>query len=500
MSDPKAPVGGRLRTESRDVAALAPAGYNPRKISDDARGALAASLERFGYLQPIVVNRRTVEKSWPPGSRETVVGGHQRLSVLQARGVEAVDVVLVDLTWPEERALNLALNSPRLAGTFTSDVGALVLEVQGAHAELASALLLPGLAADVAELTSSAAGDELVLEEPPVPPSPEARTRLGDVWELGPHRLVCGDSTKAEVLELALAGARADLVFTDPPYGVSYKAPSGDHEVIVGDDLTRDQLLALLVPAFKLAAHHAKDAAAFYVWHASSTREDFAFAMKAAGLVERQYLIWAKPSLVLGHADYHWSHEPCFYAAKAGKEPAWHGGRRQVTVWRIEQRRAGGGSAVALGPGLVLSDGTGDEVALLKVSPKRKLRALRVVKGEPVLVQSDDRQTTVWEVARDVREPDHPTQKPVALAARAIQNSSQEGEHVLDSFAGSGSTLLACEQLGRVAHLVELDRHFCDVIVARWEKLTGKQGRLAGGPSPSTRATAPGARPKKARK
>lgn len=466
---------GHLRTVRVRVDALKAAAYNPRRMGEQQRAALAASLDRFGLVQPIVVNQRSSAKGWPSGSFETVVGGHQRLEVLRAQGVAETDVVLVDLTEAEEKALNVALNSRGLQGEFTKDLGGLLEELKGALPELSSALGFPGLVVDAAKISAKAGGDLAAIVEPSAIDAPAPLTGRGDVWELGAHRLVCGDSTDGAVVARVLEGARVDLVNTDPPYGVAYQSPSGKHEEIAGDALTKDALLGLLVPAFKNAAAHATDAAAWYVWHASSTRREFDFALAAAGLVELQYLVWAKPSLVLGHADYQWSHEPCYYAGRAGKTPAWYGGREQLTVWRVEQRAASV-QATVLGPGLVVTDGTGDELFLARSAPKgKKVRTLRVPPGERVLVHADDRHATVWEVGRDAHVPEHPTQKPVALAARALLNSSKEGDHVLDLFGGLGFTLLAAEQLRRVAHLVELDPKYCDRIVGRWERLTGRK-------------------------
>lgn len=295
-----------------------------------------------------------------------------------------------------------------------------------------------------------------------------ARAQTGDLWALGNHRLLCGDATSAADLERLMAGQAAALVFTDPPYGVDYTPKAKGRRKIAGDALERDALATLLTSALGLAMVHARDDAAFYVWHASATRETFAWSLKAVGLEEHQYLIWAKPTPVLGQADYQWAHEPCFYASKMGRRPAWYGGRNQATVWRL-QTGTSDVRAVTLGPGVLLSDGRGREVFVGR-PPKRRLRHYRLEAGE--VLSLVDGEGTVWEVGRDAGAA-HPTQKPVELAARAIANSSRQGEVVLDPFAGSGSTLLAAEAAGRRCYAVEIDRAYCDVIVARWEQLTG---------------------------
>ncbi len=264
----------------------------------------------------------------------------------------------------------------------------------------------------------------------------------------------------------------AAIVHTDPPYGVSYEA--GAWEAIAGDERRRDDLVALLLAALRLAVEHARDDAAFYVWHASATREDFTYALKAAGLEERQYLVWAKGRAVLGHAHYQWAHEPCFYASKAGQQAAWHGDRTQQTVWRLATG-ADGSLAIALGRGLLVSDGQGHEL-FLAPAPRRKLRHVRLGPGEHVEVLGGDSSGTVWEVAHDTVL-EHPTQKPVELARRAIVNSSAPGEIVVDPFLGSGSTLIAAEVEGRRCVGFELEPRYVDVVLRRWEILTDRAAR-----------------------
>lgn len=478
MAGKKRDTRGRVRTVKRSIAALRRAGYNPRRITEKAKAGLRTSMARFGVVQPPVVNKRSAAKGWPEGSEETIVGGHQRIAILEEDGVREVDVVVVDLDPTEEKALNVALNSTKIAGAFTEGLGSLLQEIKLKAPDLHSALLMPGMKAGAAELDQAAGKSLEAIDEASLQKKARTRVKPGDVWLLGDHRLVCGDATVPDVVAAAMNGHLADLVHTDPPYGVAYEAPSGQFDVIAGDELSRDDLVALLRGSLELAVRHASDQAAFYVWHASATREDFAFAMKAVGLEERQYLIWAKPQIVLGRADYQWSHEPCFYSCKAGSSPKWYGDRSQPTVWRVAAR-TDDGPAVVLGPGLVVSDGDGHEVAVLGKIPKRKLRTLRVPPGEAASVFASSEASTVWELARDPGKPVHPTQKPVALAARAVLNSSPPDGHVLDLFGGGGSTLLACEQLGRVAHVVELEAPYCDAIVARWEQLTGRKAKKA---------------------
>lgn len=266
------------------------------------------------------------------------------------------------------------------------------------------------------------------------------------------------------------------MVFTDPPYGVSYKARGGDFEVIEGDDKRDDELYGkLLLPAFKHLAAHAASSAAFYVWHASSTREDFAQALKAAGLVERQYLIWAKIGPVLGHSDYRWQHEPCFYASRDGVKPTFYGDRTHSTVWRAALR-TGKDLVYAVSQGLLLLDGAGGTM-FVKASPPagKKVRKIRLAPAQVAHLETGGAPGTVWEVGRDGGDYQHPTQKPVELAVRAIENSSKPGEVVVDAFLGSGTTLLGAELRGRRCYGLELDPQYVDVIVRRWEQATGRK-------------------------
>lgn len=306
----------------------------------------------------------------------------------------------------------------------------------------------------------------------PLPPM----SKPGDLWLLGPHRLICGDATDEPTIERLMDGEKAAMVHTDPPYGVSYETQSGNFAMIKNDDKTHDDLyFTLLLPAFNNYRKHTIPEAAFYIWHASSTRRDFEDAMTAAGLVEKQYIIWAKNGITLGRADYQWAHEPCFYAAKDGQTPAFFGDRAQHTVWRATTRQDGSMMTV-LGSGVVLTDGTGGTLCITDKPPKgKKLRYIRMEQGKPIDLFQEDRMQTVWEVARETNTL-HPTQKPVEIPIRAIENSSQPGDIVLDFFGGSGSTLMGAELTGRRCFSTELDPIYCDVIISRYVAQTGNVG------------------------
>ena len=271
-------------------------------------------------------------------------------------------------------------------------------------------------------------------------------------------------------------GEKAAMVHTDPPYGVSYETQSGNFAMIKNDDKTHDELYhKLLLPAFMNYRKHTIEEAAFYIWHASSTRRDFEDAMTAAGLMENQYIIWVKNGITLGRSDYQWAHEPCFYASRAGVSPKFYGDRAQHTVWRVTTRQDGTMMTV-LGSGIVLTDGTGGKLCITDKPPKgKKMRYVRMEEGKPVDLFQEDRMNTVWEVARETNTL-HPTQKPVEISIRAIENSSQPGEIVLDFFGGSGSTLIGAEMTGRRCYTTELDPIYCDVIISRYVTQTGNIG------------------------
>lgn len=443
--------------KSMRLADLKPAGYNPRTISAAAMQGLAASLKRFGLVQPIIVNKRSGH----------VVGGHQRVKALLAAGEKETQVLEVDLPAAEEKALNVTLNSAAVAGVFTDDLQKILEEVQVAIPEGWLDLRLD-------ELQEEKANETKDLDS--IPPFGPRLAKPGELWELGNHRLLCGDSTVGSNVDRLINGEPVSCVFTDPPYGVSYEARSGKHAIIKGDSLRNDALVKLLAPALTQAAKHAIDDAAFYIWHASSTRDDFSYAMRAAGLVERQYLIWAKNGFAMGYSDYRWSHEPCFYASKADHKPAFFGDASESTVWRVNTN-ARGAVATIVGNGILLQDGKGNKLWIQAQPPKnKKLRTARLSENETLALSTLDSSNTVWEVARDTNT-EHPTQKPVELAMRALTNSTKGGGLVYDPFLGSGTTLIAAEVMGRRCYGCELDPKYASVIIRRWEQVSGRKSK-----------------------
>jgi DNA modification methylase len=285
--------------------------------------------------------------------------------------------------------------------------------------------------------------------EPQIDKAEELRVKWGvesgQLWQLGEHRLVCGDCTDRAVVERVMGGEKADLVFTDPPYGVSYVGqnnPGGRNwNALENDELRGTELQEFIRNAFINIYEFTNDDTALYCWHASSTQREFENALNECGYEVKQQLIWNK-GMVLGHSDYHWAHEPVFYCRKTGQKTHWFGFRTDKTI--LGERRS----------------------QLQKFTKETLLQ---------IVMNMLDTSTT-WEIDRDsVVEYQHSTQKPVRLAERAISNSSMEGTGVIDFFLGSGTTLIACERLGRKCRAVEISPAYVAVAIQRWVDVTGKE-------------------------
>lgn len=454
--------------ELLDIGKAIPNPKNPNTHPKAQIELLAKIIKAQGWRQPITISTRS----------GLIVKGHGRLQAalllrsdqvpvdFQNYATEAEEIA--DLTADNRLAELAEMSTPMLADLLADfDTGEMPMDLTGYTEQDLESIIEAITGADDAEPNDQDDEHEQLL--PPM-------SKPGDLWLLGPHRLICGDATDEATIERLMNGEVAAMVHTDPPYGVSYETQSGAFSMILNDDKTHDDLFyKLLLPAFNLYRKHTIEKAAFYIWHASSTRRDFEDAMTAAGLIENQYIIWAKNGIALGRADYQWAHEPCFYASRAGVSPNFYGDRAQHTVWRVTTRKDGTMMTV-LGGGIVLTDGQGGKLCITDKPPKgKKMRYVRMEEGKPIDLYQEDRMQTVWEVARETGTL-HPTQKPVELPMRAIENSSQPGEIVLDFFGGSGSTLLAAELTGRVCFTTELDPAYCDVIVSRYVTQTGNIG------------------------
>lgn len=446
------------------VESLIPYAQNAKMHSKEQVGKIAGSIRKFGFNNPILIDEEN-----------GIIAGHGRVLAAEKLGMTEVPCIrLAHLDEIQKRAYILADNRlSEIGGGWDEEM--LKLEVEELT-QLGEDLGDCGFDVDEILGGDQPTGDpDKKMQDPPNWPSLVA---LGDLVELvSPsgtrHRLLCGDSTKQAQVDRLMDGRKIQLLHTDPPYGVSYE--SDVHGSIKNDELRGNDLLKnLITPALKCAVAVGKEDTAYYIWHASSTRDEFAWAMKAAGLQERQYIIWVKPSFVLGHADYHWGHEPAFYAGTFGNRPRFLGDRKNSTVWRVTKCNDG---MIDVREGVVITDGESN-LYIKTTAPKNQKRVIRI--DGPV--QITDGESDAWEIATDDRKDYiHPTQKPCEIALRAIQNHCEKGDAVLDLFTGSGSTLIAAEMAGAHGYGMELDPKFCDAIAARWLRTYNRGSVLING-------------------
>lgn len=411
----------RMTVEDIPVAELLFDPANVRKHPEANLAAIKASLTRFGQQKPIVVDPKGV-----------VVAGNGTLAAAKALGWRTVKAVRTNLAGAEATAFAIADN--RTAELAEWDDAALHQQLAAIAIEDEELLAATGFSdKDLSELDCAVSPKITEDEPPPVPEDPVAQP--GDLWTLGRHRILCGDSTKPADVARLLEGAKIDLLLTDPPYNVNYEGGTGLK--IKNDSMPDAQFRAFLKDALKPAFNAMKPGAAFYIWHADAGLPGVAFraAVVECGETIRQCLVWVKNSLVLGRQDYQWQHEPCLYGAKK-PEP--------VELTDTVQRE--------------------HETALYGWT-----------EGAAHTWNNDRKQTTVLYFDRPAKSEEHPTMKPIALFAYLMQNSTNREARVYDPFMGSGTTLMAAEQLGRTAYGMELDPRFVDVIVRRWETLTGQK-------------------------
>jgi len=393
------------------VSGLIPYARNARTHSDDQVKQIAASIREFGFNNPILIRDDL-----------TVIAGHGRLAAAKILGLEEVPTIsLLHLSPTQIRAYVLADNKLAMNAGWDDEMLALELEELGMEG---FDVALTGfdeveIGALLAVKTEEGLTDEDEVPEVPVEPT----TKMGDVWVLGGHRVMCGDSTSINAVEKLMNGHKADMIFTDPPYGMSYGggrepgstkkgATEKAHGMILGDDKTGDNLIELIRDSIASGVAVSKLSASKYVCFTWRTYSEFKLSLEECGLNASACIVWDKKSIGLGFGNYRPQHEFIFYI----KGDYWFGDKSQSDVWYMSR-------------GL-----TGDYV--------------------------------------------HPTQKPVELIERALNNSSKVGEKILDLFGGSGSTLIACEKTGRINRSMELDPKYCDVIVLRWQDFTGKKAVL----------------------
>lgn len=431
------------RIEQWPVDRLQPYERNARTHDAAQVTKIASSITEFGFTNPILVD-----------SADGIIAGHGRLMAAKELGLAEVPVIVLDhLTDAQRRAYILADNRLALDAGWDNDMLAAELEALQADG---FDLGLTGFNDDeLADLLDDS-GDEDggSGDEDDVPDTPSRPTsRRGDVWVLGKHRLICGDSTCLTDIERLAAGELIECLWTDPQYNVAYEGTAGS---IKNDDMEDGAFRQFLQDAFVCAFAVMKPGGAAYVAHADTEGYNFRGAFRDAGFKLSGCLIWRKNSLVLGRSDYQWQHEPILYGWKEGAAHRWYGERNKTTMVEFD-----GG----------LFDQIGENQYQITIGEQTL-----IVEGENLTVR-EARPSVITE-EKPKRNAEHPTMKPVPLIERFLLNSTKRGDTVMDLFGGSGSTLIACEKLGRIARLCELDEKFVDVIVRRWQDFTGKAATL----------------------
>jgi DNA modification methylase len=426
---------------------LTPADYHPRKEQkpgDDNFEDIRKSIEEFGHVQPIVWNVQT----------GNIVGGHQRRTVLLSMGIEEDDVSVVDLPPSKEKLLNIALNKigsdpklwdlPRLKDLIIEfEELNLDVELTGFDKIEIEKLLSRDIVED--NYDGDAEYDKIIT---PV-------TQLGDIYQLGRHRLMCGDSTSVTAIATLMAGHKADMVFTDPPYNVNYGATMKDQirgraskenagRKILNDNFkTTDEFYQFLRAA--IAAFQPFVFGDVYICMSSSELHTLQSAFADCGGHFSTFIIWVKNQFTIGRANYQRQYEPILYGWFEGSSHYWSGVRNLGDVYGVQDL-------------------------------KRDDDGMPLVRVESCGIESD-----IWEFNKPTISKEHPTMKPIGLVARSLRNSSKPGALVLDSFGGSGTTMMASEQTGRICYMMELDPKYCDVEVKRWELFTGNKAELING-------------------
>ena len=392
-----------LKVEYRNIKELIPYCNNSRTHSDEQVLQIASSIKEFGFTNPVLID-----------GQGGIIAGHGRIMAAQKLKMDEVPTItLSDLSEAQKKAYIIADNKLALNSGWDDEL--LKIELEQLK-ELDFDLGLIGFSDDELALLMGGETTEGLVDEDQAPELvDDPITVLGDVWLLGNHRLMCGDSTSIDAINILCNGRAVDMWLTDPPYNVAYEGKTKDALKIQNDSMGNEDFRIFLRDCCVTADTVMKAGAVFYIWHADSEGYNFRGACLDAGWKVRQCLIWKKSVLVMGRQDYHWKHEPCLYGWKDGAGHLWAAVRKQTTILEFDK-------------------------------PQRN--------GE------------------------HPTMKPVALFEYQMLNNTKGGDIVLDSFGGSGTTIIAAEKNGRIGYAMELDPKYCDVIIKRWQDFTGKSATL----------------------
>lgn len=392
-----------LKVEYRNIKELIPYCNNSRTHSDEQVLQIASSIKEFGFTNPVLID-----------GQGGIIAGHGRIMAAQKLKMDEVPTItLSDLSEAQKKAYIIADNKLALNSGWDDEL--LKIELEQLK-ELDFDLGLIGFSDDELALLMGGETTEGLVDEDQAPELvDDPITVLGDVWLLGNHRLMCGDNTSIDAINILCNGRAVDMWLTDPPYNVAYEGKTKDALKIQNDSMGNEDFRIFLRDCCVTADTVMKAGAVFYIWHADSEGYNFRGACLDAGWKVRQCLIWKKSVLVMGRQDYHWKHEPCLYGWKDGAGHLW---------------------------------------------------------------AADRKQTTILEFDKPQRNGEHPTMKPVALFEYQMLNNTKGGDIVLDSFGGSGTTIIAAEKNGRIGYAMELDPKYCDVIIKRWQDFTGKSATL----------------------
>lgn len=420
------------------LSEIHPAAYNPREISEEAISGLKRSLERFGLVDLLVINKRNMR----------IISGHQRYKILKEAGVEKVTAIMVDLDEVAEMAMNVTLNSQEITGSWTEALIPLLEKLRLEDSDNYIALRMKELREQVREFEKENKGAGKTLPDD-IPDAPkELKTQYGDLWILGDHRLLCGDSTKEEEVARLMDGEKADLFATDPPYCVDYTGkdrPNGGRD---WSDVYREvdipDATEFMKQFYSTGLKFIKPNTALYLWHASKRRREIEDVCNHLNILIHQQIIWVKPCVILTYSFYSWRHEPCLLMWVKGQKPPYRPKDKSIgSVWPLDYIKS----------------------------------------GDPT---SSEYYTDIWELDWEGKKrgnniAEHPTVKPTEVFAIPMRVHTQPGDICFEPFCGSGSQIIAAERLGRRCFAMELEPFFVDVAVKRWEEFTGKKAEKVNG-------------------